>query len=1344
MTRLAIHIVACLFLLAIPAKSRAQAMADYTSSPPFISNVVPPNILLILDNSGSMNTAAYDDQVFDTSKAYFGLFDPYECYTYGSNKFQPDTSDNPTTLGTCGTSYPWSGNLLNYATMRRIDIVKWVMMGGTCSVGGRDAQGGCRQLIGQSSFDSGACCADQTVSVTVAQATGRMPSANIPSSGNVYFHNMGSISTLKGSIYIDNDSNQPSSSSTDSDSYTETVWTIRVDILQDASGIIQQVGSKARFGLMEFKGSGDGGKVLADVGGNVLSMVTAIESTTPSTWTPLAESLYEATRYFAQIPPAYTNSDYSYNVTNRDPFYFQQPTWASTSAYVTCCKSFVIIFTDGEPTQDLNIPSALQDYNHATHGTHCTGATTADTCSGHKTNYASNGSHYLDEVAYYAHITDLRQATLPVIGDSGQNLSGTQNLTVYTFYAFGQAIGREILQSAAKAGGFEDRNGNNLPDLTEEWDKVNNDTGAAGADGIPDTYYESANADELQDRLLAAITSILQRSASGTSVSVLATSSTGDGSLFQAYFFPSTFEGLNEIKWTGYTQGLFIDEFGNLREDTDADATLIYNKDYIIQTRFDTGTGDVKVDRYKDTDGDGKADTTTPFESVGLKEVKSIWEAGKQLALKNASDRSIMTWVDTDGDGVVDAGEQLAFTTSNATALSPYIRAGTAPYTATNIIDFIRGTQVSELRDRQMQVPAGSGTYKVWKLGDPIHSTPTVVGGPKERYDVIYGDDSYGTFFQQYKSRRLVAYVGANDGMLHAFNAGFYHRGDNSSTSTTERGYFTRNATDNSSGAALGDEIWGFVPYELLPHLKWLTQSDYTHVYYVDLKPKVSDVRIFADDATHPGGWGTVLIGGFRMGGSCGACVSSTGAPPMTVSADFGSGSTTSRTFYSAYFAIDITNPEDPYNPAAGTGSYGKLLWSFSDSSLGLTTSYPAVLRVKPSCTASNCKIDNTDAKWMMVVGSGPTGYAAGSTQVSKIFAVDLKTGPKDASSGSSLVSTFTTSDSNSFVGDLIGVDVQLDYRADVAYAGNVITNSNPAWIGKLYRLKTNSGSVDPATWGIASGSNRTPTVLLSTFPSDASLKVGPVTAAPTVTADDVNNIWVFFGSGRYYGTNDKTNTDTQYFFGVKDPAVTGGCNDTSLTACEKKNLLNVSSVTVCIVCSGSTTQVTGAGSGVTTFDELQAKIQGTSSSAAMDGWYTTLPTSGERDVSTPIIVGGTLFFPTFIPTNDICSAAGDGKLYALFYKTGSAYKASIIGTETAGSNTNVKRSMSLGTGLASQMAVHVGAQGSGSQGASSGSGSSGRVSLIGQSSTGAVTKISASPALASWSRYVSWINQRD
>jgi type IV pilus assembly protein PilY1 len=361
--------------------------------------------------------------------------------------------------------------------------------------------------------------------------------------------------------------------------------------------VIQQIGDKARFGLMEFKGAGDGGKVLADVGSGLTSMVNAIENTVAATWTPLGESLYEATRYFAQIPPAYTNSDYSYNVQNKDPYYYTSP-WSDTPQYVKCCKSFVMIFTDGQPTQDLNIPSTIMDKAHtaAAHAPvgfvgHCPGAAGCtvdhnsaphtghgggltnhdgqidhhDNCSAYYGGTASsndvcwsNGSHYLDDVAYYAHTTDLRQGSIPGINldgsaASGKDIPGVQNLIVYTFYAFGN--GSRLLQDAAKMGGFEDRNSNLVFDSGDMWDQYNNYSGGLGADGVPDTYFESSNADDMRDRFVAAINSILRRSQSGTSISVLATSGTGEGALYQSFFYPSTAEPATNRIYAGTLGG---------------------------------------------------------------------------------------------------------------------------------------------------------------------------------------------------------------------------------------------------------------------------------------------------------------------------------------------------------------------------------------------------------------------------------------------------------------------------------------------------------------------------------------------------------------------------------------------------------------------------------------------------------------------------------------------------------------------------------------------------------------------------------------------------------------------
>src|SRR2546426_5799707 len=86
-------------------------------------------------------------------------------------------------------------------------------------------------------------------------------------------------------------------------------------------------------------------------------------------------------------------------------------------------------------------------------------------------------------------------------------------------------------------------------------------------------------------------------------------------------------------------------------------------------------------------------------------------------------------------------------------------------------------------------------------------------------------------------------------------------------------------------------------------------------------------------------------------------------------------------------------------------------------------------------------------------------------------------------------------------------------------------------FIGKMPGLPpTPASGNSPHTfsnWGLASGSSQVPTVLLATFPCTptpctGTTNVGPITAGSTVSADDTNSIWVFFGTGRFFTQADK------------------------------------------------------------------------------------------------------------------------------------------------------------------------------------------------------------------------------
>ncbi|WP_163833660.1 pilus assembly protein [Spartinivicinus ruber] len=119
------------------------------------------------------------------------------------------------------------------------------------------------------------------------------------------------------------------------------------------------------------------------------------------------------------------------------------------------------------------------------------------------------------------------------------------------------------------------------------------------------------------------------------------------------------------------------------------------------------------------------------------------------------------------------------------------------------------------------------------RLGDIIHSTPTYVGPPgfAGRDNSPYPTTNlYSSFVKNNTSRRPMLYVGANDGMLHGFNAD------------------------------TGEEVFAYVPNVLFAELHKLTDPDYVHQMYVDEKASIND-------AYYNGAWHTILIGSLGAGG---------------------------------------------------------------------------------------------------------------------------------------------------------------------------------------------------------------------------------------------------------------------------------------------------------------------------------------------------------------------------------------------------------------------------------------------------------------------------------------------
>lgn len=969
-----------------------------------------------------------------------------------------------------------------------------------------------------------------------------------------------------------------------------------------------------------------------------------------------------------------------------------------------------------------------------------------------------------------------------IIGCTNCVIGGGETTRIYSIGSSTAGNLKDPMWYAAKWGGFIDSNGNNRPDLQSEWDKVNNATGAEGADGIPDNYFYASNPAQLEDALNRVFLSILQRASSGTAAAVVSNNVSGIGALYQAYYEPLRKDTHgNQASWIGTVQALWMDSFGYLRED-DGDAVLEgYNTDPVIQMFYDELENKTRVKRYQSTNNDefasyymkgtvtaydavtgnvtlkvnetsgaigsgpfidwtvynldngvtGTSTTASIIPAIGsslsltvspasswlavgdkimtahfeyttieLEDIRTLWNGRKQLSFSIADDdtqrsfadkadggvsggRFIKTWFDTNNNSVVDAGEFLDFTKASVTPANyGYFNVATE-VDAKNLTDYIRGKEIAGYRNRTIDYD-GDGSPEVMRLGDIINSTPTIVGSPQERLDLLYKDSSYAAFKKQYTHRRQVLYVGSNDGMLHAFNGGFYDDAKKSFLITGKKYDGTSSVVEHPLGA----EIWAYVPMNLLPHLKWLKDNNYTHVYYVDGKPKVFDAKIFAADLDHPGGWGTILVVGMRFGGGA-----------MTVDVDNAPGITNNKEFKSAYIIMDITNPEvEP-----------KVLAEIQVPHTSFNTSYPTAMVVKDSTVDKN--------KWFLSFGSGPTNLStAESNQKARIYAFDLGeiAAPGSSSTtpppgctrlsvgagGSMRIISCDTGVLNSFVGDPIAVDWELDYKADSVYFG--IVGDKNANTGQVMRFAIN-GKDDPGDW---------------TSPKTLMNNSQPVMAGVTPGIDETGQKWVFFGTGRFFVSVDQSSTATQSIYGVKE----------SGSEILKTGLIDISYAKV--QTDGNVAGVSGA----TNVDLLKTLI------STKKGWYLDLPpiqgvagtSPATRVINSSALAGGVLFTSAYQPGIDPCTGEGFSRLYGLYYKTGTAYpNPSVFGTDFTGGVEYAKSYIELGHGFATTPSLHTG----------SGTGDD-SVNIFTQLSTGTIIRTEASTGNVR-SGLESWIEPR-
>lgn len=665
------------------------------------------------------------------------------------------------------------------------------------------------------------------------------------------------------------------------------------------------------------------------------------------------------------------------------------------------------------------------------------------------------------------------------------------------------------------------------------------------------------------------------------------------------------------------------------------------------------------------------------------------------------------------------------------------------PALAQKLVNWVRGVEDPvDYRSRTNSQPTVAAGKKTYRLGDIVDSSPTIVGTPAESYDLLYSDFSYSAFRANYRNRRQMVYVGANDGMLHAFNGGFYvtgqaANGSNPAVNPTDYRQLPSGLTSGDASVpqgndwALGQEAWAFVPENLLPHLRWLAQKDYSHVFYVDGSPVVTDAQIFTsstitgtssscqsgkpvasdiDARGHVCGWGTVMVVPFRLGG---------GPISVNLAEDtYGAAQAADiQTSNSAYVLLDITNPEQP--PVV-----------LGEITMGtFTTSAPAF----------SVHREQADGKlhFLLTIGSGPAdngGPNNGPKPVSAPSGSNLTVSVYDlAKLAANAVAatpatvapevTLDNGPANSFAGDMIASDFNLNNSAEGVYFG-VVTNPaattpTPAYAGGLWKLDMNTG---PATNGDGTA-NLPDTSDPGSWKLVQVINGGqPVTIRPTVGVDLTGRPMVYFGTGRSFTMDDDSGTtlqgvQQQYIYGVSDNSLLLGLGTTCQTMPTTSTVFDASNVNV--KADGSLTGVPSTGfTGVSTLAGLGGALTAIDPDTgcyAYSGWKLALTagsiaggsggagaqTPSERVVSSQTLLSGILLTPTYVPPSGAAIAAsgtsdcnplavpGSSNLYGLNYQTGTA-DTRLAGSFQTSSGT-INRHVSLGGGKASSPVLHTG-----------------------------------------------------
>jgi type IV pilus assembly protein PilY1 len=1202
------------------------------------STRVAPNVVILFDNSGSMNNVVWHP-AFRPDVVY----DPVDC-PYIADPADPDYDPKCLKFPLCGIVYGEAG------------------FDGGATDGWSDVDNTFRTQFGRTGLiecsNTRDLFTDPLVEAVGSQTRWQLKYLQWYFSENVEFDHDGDGSTIlqqilatgngnRSQCVLDQDPSKPATY----DKYRRSRMTAGKEILRD---VICQTNETAnvRYGLAKFYAADDpeGGFVRVPVDDYTSAHANELEARIDEwggdSWTPLGESLYNVYRYFQSrtagkqaLGKDGSTRFYTYNLDTNGSIFGSVP--ASPLQY-DCQRNFVVIITDGEPTKDdfdnMNFTtfrdSLIGDYNlpgdedetppnvafaPIMDGSSCGGDGTA-------TSTACEIGRYLDDIAKFMQDHDFQlDAQFP----------SEQVIDTYTVGFTTTNHANELLGRTAAVGNGE--------------------------------FFFSNNAEELTAALTEAITAIVEKSMSFTAATVPASRTTDGDNFYTSFFLPKP----DSPFWEGHLKNFAFTQLG----------------DILTRDGF-CATGDAE---------NLAPSPTCPTSGTLRTYAPAFWDAAHEIPAPGSRNLFVefgntpmfdqpLDWntsnVSYSDLGIVDGVDE---------SDEPYASAGLTDEAdiAAAVIDVIAGCEFNSSPCVPRENDAGEKTY----LGDIFHSNPMVVGSPNSAIN----ESAYHDFAISHRTRTRVIYAGANDGFLHGFNAGDWQ----TKVTDADGNPTADDLIPPRHDRGTGEELFGFMPYWIRNNIKDLPKQagSTRQLETVDGSPIVSDAWLYRNasgsDLTSlnpllteavkvAAQWRTVLVGGLRDGGRAyyALDVSDPTAAASDVSSD-----------YPRYLWGFPCENATPF--CSGTPNLPGAL-TYADY-MGYTWSEPVITRVRVHADSG---LDPRGyERWVAVFGAGydpksdpnkkPAADAYDVTDLAgrAIFMVDLTT-------GGLLAMKYFDADDESIGSTQIGFkemkyafasapavfDLNFDGFADVIYIGDVG--------GNLWKWVVTKVGDDPLNNSVSDDNLAQPDWPFRLFFQGSPSASPPERLEPPQAYDDTIHYQSFF----FPPTGVLRNQTLMLAFGAGERAEPVGLperyNDGSIDDNNHYYVVKDSDpLARSSVAPDPITDALGEAN-LADFDDPTPLDCGVMKSTKQ-GYYITAR-DAEKFITNSVIFLGTLFTASFVPPDpsgitDPCSSTGDAYLYAFDLECG-------IGTFTGnGGDPADQRRKAIGDGIPTRPRVSVG-----------------------------------------------------